>query len=188
MATAPNDAPIKVKVGLHVHLYLGVAIFILSALPFFIVIFLNGRRRCVVGGRGCCSWGSRVVARRMASDDRALLLNGQAQVLGWDSPDHSVYDVWDWGKCNACRDSLRHSRVGGVARNRNDQLSKAAAELGAVPVPTIDHVFLSASHVSMNNRFERSRARLRWARRGSMIEIKCLRLTLVKPRVAQPHR
>jgi hypothetical protein len=42
MATAPNDAPIKVKVGLHVHLYLGVAIFILSALPFFIVIFLNG--------------------------------------------------------------------------------------------------------------------------------------------------
>jgi hypothetical protein len=42
MATAPNDAPIKVKVGLHVHLYLGVAIFILSAIPFFIVILLNG--------------------------------------------------------------------------------------------------------------------------------------------------
>jgi hypothetical protein len=42
MATAPNDAPIKVKVGLHVHLYLGVAIFLLSAIPFFIVILLNG--------------------------------------------------------------------------------------------------------------------------------------------------
>jgi hypothetical protein len=42
MATAPNDAPIKVRVGLHVHLYLGVAIFLLSAIPFFAVILLNG--------------------------------------------------------------------------------------------------------------------------------------------------
>jgi hypothetical protein len=42
MATAPNDAPIKVKVGLHVHLYLGVAVFLLSATPFFTVILLNG--------------------------------------------------------------------------------------------------------------------------------------------------
>ena len=42
MATAPNDAPIKVKVNLHVHLYLGFAVFLLSAIPFFTVIFLNG--------------------------------------------------------------------------------------------------------------------------------------------------
>jgi hypothetical protein len=42
MATAPNEAPITVKVGLHVHLYLGVAIFLMSAIPFFVVVLLNG--------------------------------------------------------------------------------------------------------------------------------------------------
>jgi len=40
-----------------------------------------------------------------------------------------------------------------------------------------------------NNRFERSRGdAFVWPRRGSMIGIKCLRLTPVNPRVAQPHR
>jgi len=42
MEAAPNDAPIKVRVGLHVHLYLGVAVFVLSAIPFSSVIFLSG--------------------------------------------------------------------------------------------------------------------------------------------------
>ena len=42
---------------------------------------------------------------------------------------------------------------------------------------------------SANNRFERSRGRVfDEPRRGSMIGIKCLRLTLAKPRVAQPGR
>jgi len=42
---------------------------------------------------------------------------------------------------------------------------------------------------SANNRFERSRGRIFVEpRRESMIGIKCLRLTPVKPRVAQPHR
>jgi hypothetical protein len=40
-----------------------------------------------------------------------------------------------------------------------------------------------------NNRFERSRGSVFGEpRSGSMIGIKCLRLTLAKPRVAQPHR
>jgi hypothetical protein len=40
-----------------------------------------------------------------------------------------------------------------------------------------------------NNRLERSRGRVfDEPRRESMIGIKCLRLSLVKPRVAQPHR
>jgi hypothetical protein len=40
-----------------------------------------------------------------------------------------------------------------------------------------------------NNRFERSRGRVFVGpRRESMIGIKCLHLTLVKPRVVQPHR
>jgi hypothetical protein len=42
MEAAPKDAPIKVRVGFHVHLYLGVAVFVLSAVPFFSVIFLSG--------------------------------------------------------------------------------------------------------------------------------------------------
>jgi hypothetical protein len=42
MKAAPNDAPIKVRVGFHVHLYLGVAVFMLSAIPFFSVLFLSG--------------------------------------------------------------------------------------------------------------------------------------------------
>jgi hypothetical protein len=42
METTPNDVPIKVRVGFHVHLYLGVAVFVLSAIPFFSVIFLSG--------------------------------------------------------------------------------------------------------------------------------------------------
>ena len=42
MEAAPNDAPIKVRVGFHVHLYLGIAVFVLSAIPFFSVIFLSG--------------------------------------------------------------------------------------------------------------------------------------------------
>ncbi len=43
--------------------------------------------------------------------------------------------------------------------------------------------------LTSNNRFERSRGHVFVEpRREPMIEIKCLRLTLVKPRVAQPHR
>ena len=44
--------------------------------------------------------------------------------------------------------------------------------------------------VSSNNRFERSRGGSSFGepRRGSMIGIKYLRLTLAQPRVAQPHR
>jgi hypothetical protein len=42
---------------------------------------------------------------------------------------------------------------------------------------------------SSNNRFERSRGQVFVEpRRESMVEIKCLRSTLTKPRVAQPHR
>jgi len=42
MEAAPNDAPIKVRVGFHVHVYLAVAVFVLSAVPFFSVIFFSG--------------------------------------------------------------------------------------------------------------------------------------------------
>jgi|SRR6185437_316855 len=42
MGTAPNDAPIKVRVSLHVHLYLGLALLVLSGAPFFALIFFNG--------------------------------------------------------------------------------------------------------------------------------------------------
>jgi hypothetical protein len=42
MEAAPNDAPIKVRVGFHVHLYLGFAVFVLSAIPFVSVIALSG--------------------------------------------------------------------------------------------------------------------------------------------------
>lgn len=42
MDAAPNDTPIKVRVGFHVHLYLSVAVFVLSAIPFFSLIFLSG--------------------------------------------------------------------------------------------------------------------------------------------------
>jgi hypothetical protein len=42
MEATPNDAPIKVRVGFHVHLYLGVAVFVLSAIPFVSVIALSG--------------------------------------------------------------------------------------------------------------------------------------------------
>jgi len=120
MATAPNDAPIKVKVNLHVHLYLGFAVFLLSAIPFFTVILLNGGAEAsievVLAALGL------VALLHVALGLTARLLYGQIEVLGWHAADYRVYDVWDWGHCDACCDSLRHSRVGRIFRNRIGQL------------------------------------------------------------------
>ena len=61
---------------------------------------------------------------------------------------------------------------------------------GAVPTSYRRHSFACfVGAIVSNNRFERSRGRVFGEpRRGSMIGIKCLRLALAKPRVAQPHR
>jgi hypothetical protein len=55
--------------------------------------------------------------------------------------------------------------------------------------PAVEYIEHDAIATTSNNRLERSRVASSLGQRGkSMIGIKCLRLTLVKPGVAQPHR
>ena len=116
--------------GFHVHLYLGVAVFVLSAIPFFSVIFLSGgfnaSTDALVGAIVA------VAVLHMALLAFVTRRCSTEKLRYWDGMRlHCLHDVWNWRQRDGRSNTLRASGSSGINRNRSCKSRKATVELGA---------------------------------------------------------